>query len=663
MIFSKRARPAFGSPAGSPPSLVPAAGAPASVSTGRASPSLSSLVDAAPAAAPVGAARRLFQTATTAVRVSALPQASEEAASVPAAVTCPAEEPAIASVPRPGAASGLATKSAQEVLTSLDSIPQGTYLGFAQVEGGITDRYAEGLAILKTGSRALALLVTPEFRGSHYFFDVSQRVKRNGYEFAVVLASQQLIAAVHDQNRDDAAVALDASKEEQFAWELIESAVRMKASDIHIESAGAQAKVLFRINGERVPQAPMSARTANGVCSTLYNVHADSNNKETQWDMQQVQDTVIDRVVAGMACQIRFHTAPIHPAGSFHCVMRLLLMSGQSTKSIEEIGYSPAQSRKINEALSGSNGLLVFVGAVNAGKSTSMQAAIKRLRERRGPQAKIVTVEDPVEYVIPGACQMGIPKGRANLKDSFSSSIYDTFLKATLREDTDVVMLGEIRSEESASTVKDLVLTGRKTLSTLHVYEAFAAFARLRELGIPQSLLTTNGFVAGIVFQKLLATLCQHCALTYEQAFEAGLVHEDMDRRLRILERTKPLHQVRFRCADGCAECNGTGIVSRSMCSEVLVPDARFLELMKAGDETGAKEHWLSSSELNVDGLGVTALAHATSKMLRGEVDPREVENQLGMLVFNAPAASVRQISAPSARRPMADSEQQPLTA
>ena len=517
-------------------------------------------------------------------------------------------------------------------LTDLEKLPAGEYIHFESLEPPMPESYREIIALLKTGTTSVSLLCPTTSRQNHIVFDAHERLRDQGISVSIVHASTHVLQALHDANRQNLRKAKDVTKDERVAWDMIESAAELGASDIHLESRGTQTSVLFRINGERYLQPAISTRTADAVCSALYNVHADANNKETHWDSNKVQDTVVDRVINGTPCQIRFHSAPIHPAGNFQVVMRLLISGGQVAKPVEDIGYTDAQVGYINQMMSGSNGLLLTVGSVNSGKSTSMHSFLTRLRALRGETAKIVTVEDPVEYVIAGACQMGIPKGRTNLTDKATDSIYTSFLQATLREDTDIVMLGEIRSRDSASTVKDLVLTGRKTLSTLHVYEAFATFARLRELDIPESLLFTPGFISGIIYQKLLPTLCKHCALTMDEAEREGVLAPDLRRRIGAFDAEYGTDYVRFRKQGGCPKCSHTGIGVRSICAEIIPPDEAFLALLRAGDVVGAKTYWHSMPSLNVDGLGVTALAHGISKMLMGMFDPRDVENQLGML-------------------------------
>lgn len=528
------------------------------------------------------------------------------------------------------------TKIKPEV-TALDRLPGGIYLAFAECQPEIPSLYRDVVALLRGDGKRVSILIPSDPRYATYLYDVVQRLEKQGLEPSVLHATRDVILALHETHKKRSASLGDgdATADERAGFDLIESALSLGASDIHIETREQVAHVKFRINGERVNQPDIATKKAYSICSLLYNVHADANNKETNWDAGQVKDTVIDMLTStGRHCQVRFHSAPIHPAGNFHCVMRLLIMDGQASKALEDVGYTPVQVKEIDAMLLGSTGLVLLVGAVNAGKTTSLQSLIRRIMDRRGQHIKLVTVEDPVEYVIKGASQMGVPKGRKGLTDTASESIYNNYLRATLRQDTDVVMVGEIRSNESASTVKDLVLTGRKTLSTLHVYEAFAAFARLRELGVPSSLLTTHGFIAGVVFQKLLPQLCPHCSLTLKEGKKRRALDPELEGRLSLLigENHVRGDGVRVRNPSGCNKCNHTGIVGRTLCAEVLVPDETFLSLMRSDNDAHAREYWLDSAQLDSGRKVGTALAHAVARMEQGQIDPNDVEVQFGSL-------------------------------
>lgn len=517
-------------------------------------------------------------------------------------------------------------------IEDMGEVPGGAYVHFETI--GVPDSYKESFAILRVVNKAI-ILVARDSIGSHARMELQGRLEKTDLVLGEIrIASREVIKSVHGRAAEQQIERAESTKVEDSAFDLVDRAVKANASDIHIETRTDFAQVFFRIHGERFEQPNISFDTAERIISVLYNVHADPNNKETSWRRDTVQGTVIEHEVkdTGSKIQLRFSSAPIHPAGNVHCVIRILRMDGAAAKPIEEVGYTEAQCEKIEEMLTGSNGVVLLVGPTNSGKSTSLQTFARRIYEKRGRNVKLITVEDPVEYTIPNACQMGVPKGRRELEDANSGSIFKTFLLGALRQDPDVVVVGEIRDEDSASAVKDFVLTGRKVLTTLHAYEAYAAFTRLNEIKVPMNTLAMQGFVSGVIYQRLVPVVCDCCALKLPEAMKSGACSKKLfDRLSRLLDMDAA--DIRFRNPKGCEKCEGKGITGRTACAEVLVPDDKFLSYLRAGDEIKARAYIQSMSELDIEGFGTSALAHAIQKMSRGLVDPRDVETQVGRLV------------------------------
>lgn len=518
-------------------------------------------------------------------------------------------------------------------ITDVSAVPAGKYLHFEQA--GIPGTFKDSYAAISTGDKSVTCVVASDAWAVNAMFDLQRRLKDNDYSVREwKRATREVIRVLHDKHK---IVKEEGDKGdtdvEKIAWDLINTAVLMGASDIHIETReGGVGQVFYRIFGERVEQPIIAASTALNVCTCLYGVHGDAQTKETAWQPTQVQNTAIEHETdRGLKVQLRFSSGPIHPAGNFHAVIRILVMDAAKAKPLEEVGYSEEQIAEIEEMLVGAQGAVVLCGPTNSGKSTSMQSFLTRIYDRRGKTIKVITVEDPVEYVVTSACQMGVPHGRKGMEDKNTGSAYTTFLKGTLRQDADVVMVGEIRDADSASAVKDLVLTGRKLLTTLHVYEALGVYARLREIGVPQSVLLMPGFISGVIYQRLVPILCPKCAIPAATAYEQGRMRPaTWERVMRVTDLEK--HTVLCR-GPGCEHCKGIGIVGRTPCAELLVPTPEFLALMAAGDEEGARRLWLSNERLSFGGLGVTAVAHAITKMQRGEVDPVDIESQIGPIV------------------------------
>lgn len=527
------------------------------------------------------------------------------------------------------------TKSVDKEIVDIKKIPQGTYVRFSEL--GIPESFDNSFVCLKTGPNSAVLLIASDAWSSHPQFELSRRLKDSRiFVSNTYRASREMVKSLHrmnDESDDQIKKKNETTEIEDFAWKLIDRAIEMETSDIHIESRSTYAQIFYRIYGERIEQANISKDTALEICNVLYGFHADSSSKTIAWDIESVHDTSIEHQSSnGKAVQLRFSSGPIHPGGNFHAVIRILVMDS-SSKPLEKVGYAPQQISIIEEMLTGAQGMVLLVGPTNSGKSTSMQAIMNRIFERRGRDIKAITVEDPVEYLIPGACQMGVPKGRKSLEDA-DGSVYSTFLKATLRQDPDVVMVGEVRDGESAGAIKNLVLAGRKLLTTLHVYEAFSVYQRLLELGVPSSVLMMEGFISGIIFQRLVPVICPKCSIPVEAAFEQGIIRTPVyNRVMRVSDLS--VHDVRVRCKSGCAHCNYTGIVGRSPCAAILVPDTQFLTYMRAGNEMAARDYWHSNAEQNIEGLGVTAVSHAIYKMRQGIHDPSDIETQIGAILVH----------------------------
>ena len=540
--------------------------------------------------------------------------------------------------------------SATRVVTDPGELPRGTLISGEDGELPLGFRDREAIAVLRTPGDHIAIVVASESWGSNRSYAVRLRVRRElGCEAEFVRADMALVRMCysrHDPNaRKDDLNAVDATDTERLARTLLQQAVELGASDLHIETRTSHADVYARINGLRQRIASIGMEAAVSVGRVLYTVHADSTSKEEAWDPTIVQDAVIEyRMPDGLPVQLRFSSGPIYPAGNFHIVIRVLKMNQRQALPLEDMGYSRSMARSMDVMLSGARGLVLLAGPTNSGKSTSMQALIGRVYARRGSDIKIITAEDPVEYIIPGACQMGVPAKRRTQMAAGGGSMFTSLLKGTLRQDADVVMVGEIRDTDSAAVVKDLVLTGRKVFTTLHAYGGVQAFVRLREIGVPWDVLTTPGFVSGVIYQRLLPVLCPHCAIPVMNAAHA--VPGDVLARLeQVADMVEDKVRVR---GEGCEACRNTGYVGRTVCAETIIPDGTFLRLLASGELQMAEQYWMEEGRRVAalraqdaepgerEATWPTALGHAITKMRAGVVDPADVEAHVELLTRDA---------------------------
>lgn len=505
-------------------------------------------------------------------------------------------------------------------------------------EVALTEARRSQFAALYTDKEVVLLVAESEY-GRAAMFDLRSRlqahIRDKALRCAMVerLATAELIKLVyqhHEQQQQSKAVAAsqDASDVEHLIDEMVQQAIEWRTSDIHIEARGASANVFFRVNGQRRLWRELAYETARSIGSVLY-VHADAGSKDVSWSTDQVQDCATEwKTRSGKEVQLRFSSSPIYPAGGFQVVLRLLSMEVKGV-DLTRLGYSEEQMRMLDIMSTGSSGILLICGPTNSGKSTTLQGVMQRIYARRGDTIKMITVEDPVEYVIPGACQIPVSRKRKTIIDERSGSAFTTFLRGTLRQDPDVVMVGEIRDYDSAVVVKDLVLAGRKILATLHTYSALWAYMRLREIGVPWEILTMPGFIAGIVYQRLVPTLCPHCSIPLTQGGAQRLPADVLFRVQQVSDLA--LDNVRVK-GDGCEACNMTGVSGRTVCAEFVLPDRELLKLLAKNDLIGAERYWRDSGVGAQEQGGVTALAHALHKMRQGLLSPMDVEDQIGLL-------------------------------
>jgi general secretion pathway protein E len=357
-----------------------------------------------------------------------------------------------------------------------------------------------------------------------------------------------------------------------IAWVngLFAAAVRERASDIHIEPEERDVVVRYRIDGElyvakRAPKqfmAPIIARVK---------IMASLNIAEKRLP----QDGRITLKIAGKSVDIRVSTVPTS-RGYERIVMRILHKTSVLL-DLADLGFSARDYGIMDQLIQRPDGIILVTGPTGSGKTTTLYACLNRIND---PSRNILTAEDPVEYEIGGIHQIHV---HAGIGLTFASA-----LRAFLRQDPDVIMVGEIRDKETAEIAIHASLTGHLVLSTIHTNDSAGAVTRLVEMEIEPFLVRSS--VIGILAQRLVRVLCQHCKVPYEPtdyeltqlgldadrlAWKArrnispkytahGLAYEYVGQRM-----TSPI----FYKAGGCDQCMQKGFVGRRGIYELLVID------------------------------------------------------------------------------------------
>ncbi len=370
---------------------------------------------------------------------------------------------------------------------------------------------------------------------------------------------------------------------------LIARAVEMRANDIHLEPRENALRVRYRIDGvlREVDGPPAKLRAA--VLSRV-KIMAKLNIAERRLP----QDGRIRLSVRGKQIDLRVSTLPAMHGESI--VVRIL-DRGRIALDLPTLGYESEAHGRLVDLLDRPNGIVLVTGPVAHGKTTTLYAALKRLNNG---ERKIITVEDPIEYQLEGITQVQV-----------KSEIGLTFahvLRAMLRQNPDILLIGEMRDRETAEIGMQASLTGQLVLSTLHTNSAAASVTRLVDMGVEGYLLVAT--VNGIVGQRLLRKLCDGCAEWYEPLPEAV-------RRLG-LERvaTGPM---RLRRPVGCPACGGTGYHGRTTISEILVMSDPIRRLVLRDVDTAA----IARTAIE-EGM-TTMYLDGMRKALAGLVTPDEV--------------------------------------
>jgi len=321
---------------------------------------------------------------------------------------------------------------------------------------------------------------------------------------------------------------------------ILSEAVARRASDIHIEAFEREVLVRYRIDGRcyQVAKPPKSLALA---LSSRLKVLANLDVAESRLP----QDGRLLLTVSQRQIDLRISTLPTMYGESI--VLRVL-DRGALDKTLGQLGTSDQMQQTIEQIIQRPHGMLLVTGPTGAGKTTTLYAC---LAKRNSPEVKLITTEDPVEYDVEGLVQVAI-----NEKIELN---FGRCLRAILRHDPDIIMVGEIRDQETAQVAVQAALTGHLVFSTLHTNDAPGAVTRLLDMGLEPFLVTST--VTGILAQRLVRQLCPACRAPYEPTAE-----ELAALRLDAGQLTQPLMK-----PVGCEACNGIGFKGRSGLFELLV--------------------------------------------------------------------------------------------
>jgi general secretion pathway protein E len=368
---------------------------------------------------------------------------------------------------------------------------------------------------------------------------------------------------------------------------LLAEAIKEDASDIHIEPFEDRLAVRFRIDGV-MREVLQPQRSLTSLITSRIKVMAKLNIAEKRLP----QDGRISLRIGSRAVDIRVSTLP--SSHGERVVMRVLDKQA-GRLDLEQIGIDAESLDLLKQLIARPHGIILVTGPTGSGKTTTLYGILSQLNDR---SRNIITVEDPIEYYLDGIGQTQV---NAKIGMDFAKG-----LRAILRQDPDVVMVGEIRDLETAEIAVQSSLTGHLVFSTLHTNTAVGAVTRLRDMGVEPFLLSSS--VVAVLAQRLVRKLCTHCRSTYTAETEnlepLGLPKDTL--------RGKTIYQ-----ANGCPQCNHTGYRGRIGLFELVSVDEKLRQLI----HDGAAEHELAAyAHQTVPNLAMRAL----DKIETGETSVQE---------------------------------------
>jgi len=355
---------------------------------------------------------------------------------------------------------------------------------------------------------------------------------------------------------------------------IIEQAVRMRASDIHIEPLETIIRVRYRIDGVLQEINRYQVSLLSAIIARIKIIGGMDISEK-----RKPQDGRITQIVDHMEYDIR---ASILPTVFGEKVVMRLTSKQTLTREKSNLGFSPEEMRKFDRILSNPNGIILVTGPTGSGKSTTLYTALSELNTT---DVNIITVEDPVEANIDGINQVQV-----NVKADLT---FASALRSILRQDPDIIMIGEIRDEETANIAVTASITGHLVVSTLHTNSAASSLTRLADMGIATYLLADS--VVGVIAQRLVRRLCS-CKQEYEPSSMEREVIGDIAEGEKIF---KPC---------GCPKCNDSGYRGRIGVYEILPVTNKIKRLISKGASAEELQDQALSEGMNTLRMSATRL-------------------------------------------------------
>ncbi|MDR3478167.1 MAG: ATPase, T2SS/T4P/T4SS family [Gammaproteobacteria bacterium] len=436
----------------------------------------------------------------------------------------------------------------------------------------------------------------------------------------VYAANQSLISILLDSSREDESAKKQKgetstafSDQQKHLRDLVYEAVVQGVSDIHIQVRQTYSKIRMRQHGELRVYAEWSEKLGREIASVAFNKETD--HATSHFNPIVPQDASMPLKIQGKDIRLRLASVPAH--GGFDMVMRILATGEEKSKTLEDLGYTVKQTDIIKMAMKLPFGAIIVAGPTGSGKTTTLAACMEMVENTQ----KLYSIEDPVEKVVEEATQVPVNTDKEDRSFAMMG-------RAALRMDPDVIILGEMRDEDTARVMVRASITGHLVLTTLHTNRATAIITRLVDMGISPVLLSDSSVLRCLVCQRLAPKLCDGCAIPLRDSPR----HQSFIPEWEAVLGPDVINSARAR-GPGCAKCHRTGVGGRTVVAEVIWVDEPGRLFIQKCDTLSWEKYLKENGWLDFTGRAIELIKDGTC-------DPFDAEKVVGPINSSTKAVS-----------------------
>lgn len=398
--------------------------------------------------------------------------------------------------------------------------------------------------------------------------------------------------------------AVNVSDQQQRLRLLVKAALDVEASDIHLEVRSQIARIRLRKHGELFLHAEWLPKLAREIVSVAFNKETD--NAVSHFNPLVPMNASMLLEINSIHVRLRMTSLPAHDG--YDVVMRILTTRDERIQTLKSLGYFPDQIAMLEKTVSLPHGAVILSGPTGSGKTTTLASCMQLVDSRR----KVFTIEDPVEKLIGQITQIPI-------NTHYDDRDFANMARTVLRMDPDVLVIGEMRDEDTASVMLRAAITGHLIFTTVHTSSATGIITRLIDLGLSPVMLASPDMLASLICQRLVPVLCKHCCVSLS---DSRRHYKSLDRWQKVFGNH--LRSVRARGVR-CEHCNNLGIHGRTVVAEMIWIDEMGRRYIQNNNMFGWRQYlkqngWKSYSDRLIDLVAM------------GRVDPLDAEKIIGRL-------------------------------